>query len=233
MTVILPNYVLKSSPAFEHLRSSPLAGHHGVNADVPPEIVGQFLRPSVQFPGPDGLEGIVVQQHDAARTIAFRGAQGADVNRVRPAVNGMGATVAGPVHLFGLNGLDDPRPLRVGLRVDDVDTAVGQAGNHQVTALQMGMSRRGAERRAAGVPVEMVQLVAHIGHFQRVDHLGIRGRVGVAVHHGHRIRFARTWVEDGDVGQTLLRSLHRQPRRRVKGGVGSPKRHLSGLLVRV
>ena len=225
VAVFLGDDVLQAGAVLKHFGGAPFAGDHGVNADVPPEIVGQFLGAAVQFPGADGFKGVVVQQHNAAGPVALGGAQGTDIDGVRPAVDGMGAGVAGALHLFGLNGFDDAGPRGVGLGVQDVDAAAGEGRHHQVAPFQMGMRGGGAEGGATGVPAEVVQLVVQMGHRGFVNHLGVGRRIGVAVHHGHGVGPAGAGVEDGHVGQPLLGGGHRQPGRGVKGGVGAPEGH--------
>ena len=230
VTELLAHHVFQPDAVLVHLRRSPFAGDHSIQTDVPPEIVGQLLRAPVKFPRADWLEGVVVKEHDATGRATVGRAQRADVDGIGAAVDGVGAAVTGPLYLCGLNGLDDAGPHRVGLGVDDVDAAGAEGRHDQVAPLQVGVRRGRTQRRAARVPVEMVEFVVNVGHRQGVDHLGISCRVGIAVNHGHGVGFAGVGVERRDVGQAFLRSFHRQSCRWIEGGIRSPKRHQIALL---
>ena len=54
------------------IRYAPLACDQGVMAQMPPEIIGQLLRTAVDFPTPQDVELIMVQQKDPARASAIR-----------------------------------------------------------------------------------------------------------------------------------------------------------------
>src|SRR5579859_1727048 len=89
------------------------------------------------------------------------------------------------------------------------------------------MRRIGTKRSAACVPAEMVELVAHAGHFKTADDLAVTGRAWIDVEHAHRIvpSVGGLWIERRDIGELLARRLHRHSRRGIKGLVGFPKRH--------
>src|SRR5260370_11379208 len=140
-----------------------------VVAEVPPEVVGEILRPAVELPAAADLEGVVVDDEDAARPIAGYRAERADVDPIRSAMAGVWAAVARAVRDFlRFDRLDDARRARIRLGVDDVDPRRADAGGQQVTALDMGMRGVRAERGAARVPTEMMELVTGVGRRQRV-----------------------------------------------------------------
>jgi hypothetical protein len=49
-------------------------------AQVPPEVVGELLRPAVHLPAAKHVEGGVVDQEDPARPLALGIAERADVD---------------------------------------------------------------------------------------------------------------------------------------------------------
>src|ERR671910_11912 len=109
-------------PALDHIRRAPLAGDHGVVAQVPPKVVGEVLRSPIDFPAPQGIKAFVVHDEDAARAISIGGTKSTHINALRAAMDGVGAAVTRTlVHLVGLYHLDDARLPRVGLGVDDVE----------------------------------------------------------------------------------------------------------------
>src|SRR5437588_12946474 len=113
---------IRVDAVLDHLRVPPLAADDRVVAEMPPEIVGEVLRTAVELPFAADLEAVVVDDEDAARTVAGGGAEGADVDAVRSAMAGMRAAVAGPVRdLLRLDGLDDAWRARVRFGVDDVN----------------------------------------------------------------------------------------------------------------
>ena len=111
------------------------------------------------------------------------------------------ARVAGLLgDLLRLDHLDDLRVARVGLGVEDVDARGAQARHDEVAPLDVRMRRVRAEARRAGVPAEMVQLVAGIRHRDAADDL----RIGAALS-GRRRR--RRW-------RRASSAADRRPRRR-------------------
>ena len=75
-------------------------------------------------------------------------------------------------------------PGRVGLGVDDVDAGGAETGHDQVAPLDVRVRRVRAEHRGAGVPAEVVQLVAGVGHLDFADELAVGARGGVDVDDG-------------------------------------------------
>jgi hypothetical protein len=137
-------------------------------------------------------------------------------------MDGMGARVARLAHHFlRLDRLDQPWRTWVGLSVDDIDARRADAGNDEVAALQEGMARHWRERRTAGVPAEVVEFVAGVGHDELVDHGAIRGRLRIEVDDGQGIGPRPVRRQQRRVGKQFRCRFHRQPRRWVKRGIGT------------
>src|SRR5215212_1399795 len=116
VTVAALHEYLGVEPAFDHVRRAPLAGDHGVVAQVPPEVVGEVLWAAIYFPAPQGLKALVVHDEDTAWALPIWCAKRAHINSLRAAVGGVGAAVARAlVQLIGFDHLDDARLPRVGL----------------------------------------------------------------------------------------------------------------------
>src|SRR4029079_6527534 len=98
---------------------------------------------------------------------------GAAVRRVRPGVHG----ARDP--LVALDRAGDLRRQRVGLGVDQVDAGRAQAGYDQIAALDVRARRGGAQGGAAGVPAEVVELVAGGPHLERRDDRAAAARAGL------------------------------------------------------
>src|SRR5580704_8107352 len=100
---------------FHHARSSPLAGDHGVVTQVPPEVVRQILRATIDFPFSQNLKAVRIHDKNSARALTGSGAKRAAKNSLGTAMHGVRAAVAGA---FGedirFNHLDDFRTARVG-----------------------------------------------------------------------------------------------------------------------
>jgi hypothetical protein len=77
--------------------------------------------------------------------------------------------------LLALDHLLDPRRARVG-DVEQVEPGGAEAGDDQRVALQLGMARG-----RAGVPAEVVQLVADVGHIGAPDDLTVARGSGVDI----------------------------------------------------
>src|SRR3712207_1356124 len=127
VTVAALHECIGVEPPFDHVRRAPLAGDHGVVAQVPPEVVGEVLWTALDFPASQGLKALVIHDEDATRAIPIGGTKRTHVNALGTAVNSVGAAVArAPVQLIRLYHLDDARLSRLGLGVDDVEE-IGRA----------------------------------------------------------------------------------------------------------
>ena len=137
------------------------------------------------------------------------------MDRVRPAV-------AGAIgYLLGLDRVHELGLSRIGLGVEDVDPRGAQARNEQVATFQVGMGGVRAERGAARVPAEVVELVAHVRRLDAARLLAVAGRLGVDVERHQSIGLFRGRVEGDHVGKGFDRRFRRQARRRIEGLVGS------------
>src|SRR3712207_7524957 len=54
---------------------APLTGDHGIVAQVPPEVVRELLRPAVDLPLPQRLEGVVVHDRSEEHTSELQSRQ--------------------------------------------------------------------------------------------------------------------------------------------------------------
>jgi hypothetical protein len=195
---------LGDESVLEGVRRAPLARDHRVVAEVPPGVVGEELRPTVDLPAAERLEAFVVHQEDAARPAAVRAAERRDIDAAGAAMNGVGPGVARLLgDLLRLDYPDDLRASRVGLGVEDVDAGGAQARHDEVAALDMRVRRVRAEARGAGVPAEMMQFVADVRHRHGVDDAGVGGGGGVQIDHGDGVRLLPVRVEGGHVGDPL------------------------------
>src|SRR5919202_1755974 len=233
VTIAALQEYLGVEPALDHIRRAPLAGDHGVVAQVPPEVVGEVLRSPLYLPSPQGVETLVIHDEDAAGTLPVGSTERAHVDTLRAAVDGVGAAVAGSlVQLVWLYHLDYARLSRVGLGVDDVHARRAQTRDDQIPALYVRVGCVGAKRRAAGVPAEVVQLIAGSRHLHAPDDLTVSLRARIGIEDSERVRAPVTVavqgcarVQDRHIGKLLSRRMHRHARRGVETWVGSPDRH--------
>ena len=217
---------LRHQTVLDRIRRPPFARHHRVVAKMPPRVIGETLRPAVDFPAAKHLEAFGVHEEDAARSVARGVAERGDVDAFRPAMHGVRAAIAGPLDdFFGLDHLGDRRASQVGLRVDDVDARGAEARHDEIAPLDVRVGRIGAEARAASIPSIMVQLVAELRHFDLADDRGIAGRAGIDVDDGQRVRHVPLGRECRDIGERLGRRLRCQARRRIKARIGRPSSH--------
>jgi hypothetical protein len=96
--------------------------------------------------------------------------------------------------------------------------------------MHVRMRRVRAQARAAGIPPEVVQLVAGTRHVDARDLRAIAGRRWVDVQHSQRVVAGWIGIEQGDKRQRLYRRLHRHGRRGIKRLVWKQFRHLVPLL---
>src|SRR5882757_4096064 len=210
VAVLVAQQQLRVDPVLDHRRGAPLAGDQRVALQVPPGVVGQVLRAPVGFPGAQHVEGVVVQQGDAAgAVIPVRPAEAGQEYAVRAAVQGVRAGVAGlAAQLVGGDCPDELGLGRVRLGVVDVDVRAAQPGQQQVAALQAVCAVVVSlvhECAGAGIPTEMVQLVALGGQVGPADDLAVARRARVDIQHGQRIRLLPGPVEGDHVGELLGR----------------------------
>jgi hypothetical protein len=120
-----------------------------------------------------------------------------------------GGIAGAPGERLGLDDLHDLRLARIRLRVEDVDARGIDPRHDQIPPLHVRVRRVGAQARAAGVPAEMVQLVAGDRHPGLADQAAVALRVGVDVHDADRVgRAALLGVDQRQVGEPFGRRLH-------------------------
>ena len=201
---------LGHQPVLERVGGAPFAGHHGVVAEMPPGVVGEVLRPAIDLPAPERLEALVIHHEHAARSLAILAAERRHVDAARPAMHGVRARIAGLLgDLLRLDHLDDLRIARVGLGVEDVDARGAQARHHQIAPLDMRVRHLRAQARRAGVPAEVVELVAGIQRRDVADNLRIGRRCRIDVDDRDPVGFFPFGIERRHVGEPFGRRLHR------------------------
>src|ERR1041384_8839697 len=67
MAVLLAEQQLRDHAALDHLRRAPLARQQGVVAEVPPEVVGEVLRPAIALPAAAAVEALAVGEEEIGR----------------------------------------------------------------------------------------------------------------------------------------------------------------------
>ena len=157
-----------------------------------------------------------------------------EVDAIRAAVDGVRPRVARALDDFlGADRPHDPGRTGIWLGIEDVDVRGAQPRGDQVAALDVRMRRVRAEGGAAGVPAEVVELVARGRHRRAADDLRVGSRSRVDVDDRQPVRPPALGVEVDDVGEALGRRLCGQSRRRVEARVGRPGCHLAVSLVSV
>src|SRR5262249_27278944 len=131
-----PEQNLRHQPILEGVRCAPFAGDHGVEAEVPPGVVAELLRPAVYLPASERFEGLVIHHEDTARGLAVFVTERGDVDAAGSAMHRMRPCVAGLLGDFlRLDHLYDLGHARIGLGVQDVDARGTQTRNYQITSL--------------------------------------------------------------------------------------------------
>src|SRR5215472_16582627 len=121
-TVFAAQQQFRDQAVSHHVGRSPFGGHHRVVSEVPPEIISELLGTATLLPLPPQLEGVRIHQENTARSVAVGGSEGASINPVWAAVNGVGRSVLSLLdELFGFDRLDDLRLLGVLFRIEDVN----------------------------------------------------------------------------------------------------------------
>src|SRR5579863_548292 len=225
VAVLVREQVFRNDPVLELRRQPPLARHHIVARQVPPEIVVQLLRSAVDLPTAEDLERFAVYDKNTGRTvraILAAAAKRADVNPFWPTVDSVGPRIASLFEDFlGLDDLMDLRLGGMGLGIDHIKARRTDARNDQIAPLEEGVPGKRRQGRRAGVPAEMVEFVALVGHRHRVDDLAISRGAVLDVNDGERIGLRRVAAEQSGVSEFLRRPFHRELRRRVKGRIRS------------
>src|SRR5260221_1080178 len=87
-------------PVFYLIRSTPLATDQRIMPQVPPEIVSQFLRTTVDFPSAEHIKVVMVDEEDSAWPVSIRCTQGANVNALRATVDSVRTGINGALKNF-------------------------------------------------------------------------------------------------------------------------------------
>ena len=172
MAIAVAEQVFGHDAVLELRRQPPLARHHVVARQVPPEIIVELLCSPIDLPAPEYLEGFAVHDEHAGRTVGAvraRAPERADVDALGAAMDRVGPRVPGLAEVFlRLNHLVQLGLRRMRVGVDDVDARRAQTGDDQEPAPEEGVAREGRKGRAAGIPAEVVELVALVRHHDRV-----------------------------------------------------------------
>ena len=150
MAIFVREQILRHDAVLELRWQRPFARHHVVARQIPPEVIVQVLRATIDLPAPEDLERLAVHDEDARRSIGAvlaAAAERADVNAFRPAMNRVGPRVAGfPEDLLRLDDLVNLRLGGIRLGVDDINSGRADAGDDEVAPLEEGVP---GERRQA------------------------------------------------------------------------------------
>src|SRR6202158_1504678 len=93
MAILVRQETLRHDPVLELRRQPPLARHHVVARQIPPEVIVQVLGTTIDFPASEDIEGLAVHDEDAGRSIGAilaAATESTDVNAFRPAVDRVG-----------------------------------------------------------------------------------------------------------------------------------------------
>src|SRR5947209_17051917 len=114
---------LRMQAGFHHVEPSPFAADDRVESQVPPEIVCELLRSSVQLPLSEDLEALVIHYENSAGAVAVRSSQRADQDAIGAAMNGVRRSVSSSRgQSLRLDHLDNFRVVRIRLGIDDMNT---------------------------------------------------------------------------------------------------------------
>src|SRR5260370_7447285 len=84
-------------PVLHHAGRSPFAGDDGVESQVPPEVIGKFLRATIQLPLPEDIEALLIHHADSAGTAAVRSPQRPANHSLRTAINRFRGSLSAPL----------------------------------------------------------------------------------------------------------------------------------------
>src|SRR5882762_2368499 len=164
MTILVREQIFRDDPVLELRRQRPFTCHHVVARQVPPEIIVQVLGSAIDFPAAEYFKRLAVHDEHARwpiGAILAAAAQRADVDTFRTAMDSVGPRVAGLLeYLLGLDDLVDFCLGGIRLRIYDINTRGAESGDDQVAPLKERVAGERRQCRRAGVPTEMVELVA-------------------------------------------------------------------------
>src|SRR5580704_12191625 len=124
---------LRIHSLFHHAGRSPFAADQSVESEVPPEIISEFLRATIQLPLPEDIEALLIHHENSARPAAVRSSERADKDSVGTAMNRVRGCVSRTRgQRLRLNHLHDLRFARIRLGVDDMYSRRIDARHNQV-----------------------------------------------------------------------------------------------------
>src|SRR5262249_57516079 len=85
--VFAPEQNFRNEAVLEGVGRAPFAGNHGVVAEVPPRVITELLRSTVDLPAAKGFETLVVHDEDAAGRLAVLVSERSDVDAPRSPVH--------------------------------------------------------------------------------------------------------------------------------------------------
>ena len=116
MAILVREQVLRHDPVLELRRQPPLARHHVVARQVPPEVIVQVLGSAVDLPAAQDIERLAIHDEDARRAVLAAAAERADVYAFWAAMDRVGPGITRLLeHLLGLDDLVNRRLGGIGL----------------------------------------------------------------------------------------------------------------------
>ena len=233
MAILVREQILRHDPVLVLRRQPPLARHHVVARQVPPEVIVEVLGSAVDLPAAQDIERLAVHDKDARRPVGaiLAAAERADVDAFGAAMDRVRPRVAGLFQdLLGLDDLVNFRLGGIGLRIHDIKARGPDSGDDQVAPLEERVAGERRQCRRAGVPAEMVELVTLVRHRHRVDDLTEGRRAGFHVDHCERVGLRKVRAQQQSISEVLRRSFHSKLRRCVEGRI-RPHHHLNASLL--
>src|ERR1700730_10879604 len=157
---------------FDHVRRAPLAADERVVSQMPPEVITEILRSAIDFPLPQDVEAVRIEDENAARSVPIGRAKGAHEDAIGAAMHGVRTAVSGARgDGFGLNHLYDFWFSRIGLGIDNVNPGRSYPRHYQVAPLRVRVRSIRAKACAARVPAAVMQFITDIGHLHISEEL--------------------------------------------------------------
>src|SRR5260221_1124377 len=197
-------------PVFYLIRSTPLATDQRIMPQVPPEIVSQFLRTTVDFPSAEHIKVVMVDEEDSAWPVSIRCTQGANVNALRATVDSVRAGITGALKDFlRLDGFHDFEFSWIRLGVDNVNARRSQSRDNEITPLDMRVRGIRTQSRTARIPTKVVQFITDVWQVYASGDFAIRVRRWIKVDYQKRVTTRFLIRSQGrNIRIALDRSLH-------------------------
>src|SRR5438132_5203610 len=149
MSIFAAEEKVRLQSVFDHIRRAPFAAQQRIETQMPPEIVMQKLWAPVHLPLTQDFERLTIEHENTAGAVTIGGSEGANVNAFRPTVNRMRTRIIrARKNFFRLDHFHDLRFSRIGFDVDNVYSRRANSRHNKVTALDVGVGRIRAKRRA-------------------------------------------------------------------------------------